>query len=1386
MLLLFQHFLNALRLLWLIVLWLSLLPILILLIGIIGFAQLPNYQTEIENWLTQQLQLPVTIGTLSTYWDEGLPTLALQHLQIQTPRSPKSVLTFNYLEITVDSLASIRQKTLIARQILIRSPEIHLIEQTSGQWQLFPLPTPQPNSANPNQFTDWLFQQHTLILNIQHLHWQFQHYPALTLQAYQLNWSKQAYTHHLQTQFQIATSPLSNSLKIKAIEFIGELNLDRLNLQGQFLIDQIHWKLPTTAFTLPKLKLDTQLQISSLTDWQLHLQHIAIGDSTQTLTTLLPSLEIQSGPKGLTGHIPQGSLAKFSPFLAASFPEFLTDVQGTLQNLRGSYQPGHWQLQTDVLNLAYQSNSPDIPGFAGLSGHIKLDSRSGQLSFKNIPLQINLPAQPLQLAKLTGQIQWQSQPKHWQISLQNLQLDDPRLQAKIVGNLLISKNKAEIEPQLSISIQRGELAILHPYLTLSEIQDWGGILRQGQLKIIGKQWSAQGSLEQGHLQYAQGHVQHLQAHFQVSSEKGNIHIKQGVANLTLPQLKQTTLPLTDLQIQLNWQRQADHWQLTAQTLQLKVLKRQLSLTGHLQWPLNNSIDNAIPKITANLQLHAGELAPILAYLPDNSSNKLIAWFKQAFQGGWLSQLQLKVQGPLTQLWKEGQIQLTAKVENTDLHYAEGWPSIQQLTATVAMSEGGLLITAQRGTISGAKIERLTAHISDLKADLLWLEIEGMVRGTVTEGLNFVQHSPLQKSIHLSETIDHFTGDMSLELLLKLPLSKHGNSQFSGKLGLQHAVLQAKNWPIAITELSGEVSFDQYHIETNTLKGQALKQPVSLSLLAQLLEKRTTLTVNGKMDAHSLMTVANMLGPKASLPVDDFLFGQTDWQLQMVIYHQHSPAEFHHWEFSTDLLGMGINLPVPLGKVAEERLPLKLTLDAGLVEQFYLRAEYGSIFKGIFLFEKQKIKRGGILLGSQELATLPEGPEILNLKGRLAGFSVSEWSSVLQTPKLVTWLDSWQSFQSKKVVGQTGNDEVGSFLGTEEFVLIEIEVHRFELASQVFTGLQLQGKWMAQSWQLALTADHLEGQVLAHRSPSTDQWQLEVQLKRLALTMPAFNATLSKKSTVPALSFSPQQLPIFTLECQDLRLGAMRFGKVSLSNDRLENGSKIMLHSQTKGLEMSMQIDWVTGKNGQKMQVNLGFNSANLEEMFRHLGFEKSPIEGRLGQVIVALEWSPDTMDLRNLQGRISLLLLEGQMKVVEPGLGRVLGLFDIQALPRRLALDFKDVVGKGLGFSDVVGYFTIKEGRAEVDRFVLNSSLVYVEMVGSTDFMNQSYEQRVTVIPHLSNPLPLAGALLGGGGGAALALVMQQIMRANKEHLLRYEYEITGSWYDPQITVRRY
>lgn len=129
----------------------------------------------------------------------------------------------------------------------------------------------------------------------------------------------------------------------------------------------------------------------------------------------------------------------------------------------------------------------------------------------------------------------------------------------------------------------------------------------------------------------------------------------------------------------------------------------------------------------------------------------------------------------------------------------------------------------------------------------------------------------------------------------------------------------------------------------------------------------------------------------------------------------------------------------------------------------------------------------------------------------------------------------------------------------------------------------------------------------------------------------------------------------------------------------------------------------------------------------------------------------------------------------------MLGLLSVAQLPRRLALDFRDVTDEGLAFSSVRGDFELLAGNAFTQNLLLKGAAVDMGIVGRTGLATEDYDQTIVVSGNPSGPLAVAGALAAGPVIGAGVLVLSQLFKDQLQGLTRAYYHVTGSWAAPVV-----
>ena len=96
-------------------------------------------------------------------------------------------------------------------------------------------------------------------------------------------------------------------------------------------------------------------------------------------------------------------------------------------------------------------------------------------------------------------------------------------------------------------------------------------------------------------------------------------------------------------------------------------------------------------------------------------------------------------------------------------------------------------------------------------------------------------------------------------------------------------------------------------------------------------------------------------------------------------------------------------------------------------------------------------------------------------------------------------------------------------------------------------------------------------------------------------------------------------------------------------------------------------------------------------MFETFNYEAANIENGKTLLELNTEWigSPMDFQLKNLNGQLKMNIEKGQFLDIEPKAGRLFGLLSIQALSRRLSLDFTDFFSEGFAFDSIKGDFNL-------------------------------------------------------------------------------------------------
>jgi uncharacterized protein YhdP len=265
---------------------------------------------------------------------------------------------------------------------------------------------------------------------------------------------------------------------------------------------------------------------------------------------------------------------------------------------------------------------------------------------------------------------------------------------------------------------------------------------------------------------------------------------------------------------------------------------------------------------------------------------------------------------------------------------------------------------------------------------------------------------------------------------------------------------------------------------------------------------------------------------------------------------------------------------------------------------------------------------------------------------------------------------------------------------------------------------------------------------------------------------------------------PLELPALDIYADNFQIRQASLGKLEVTavpdgrDWKLERLSVVNPDATLK-VEGAWQ-GWLTQP---RTMVNVRLDVNDIGKLLVRLGQPEGVRRGT-AKLEGPLSWAgnPGELDYATLSGNFLLEANKGQFLKLDPGIGKLLGVLSLQSLPRRLSLDFRDIFSEGLAFDEIVGTVKVNRGVANTENFRIQGPAVRIQMSGEVDLARETQKLRVKVFPSMSDSLSVAGALIGGPIAGIATFVAQKLLKDPIDSIAAYEYDISGTWVDPQVS----
>lgn len=857
----------------------------------------------------------------------------------------------------------------------------------------------------------------------------------------------------------------------------------------------------------------------------------------------------------------------------------------------------------------------------------------------------------------------------------------------------------------------------------------------------------------------------LQGELTADERSGRLTLKGDGASLRLPEVFDSAARFTKLAAEAQWQREGDRWRLTVPRFDWAALGAEGGGNAELRLA-----EDGKPGLKLAMRFGVADIAALKPLMPRHWGQSLKDWLSHALVRGRVSNAQLDIDGPLADFpfhsRPTGRWSLRLPVSGARLEYQPDWPGVDQLAATVQFAGNGLTFEAQRGLINGVAVTAAKGSITDFNTAPLLLD--GKTVGEAPFYYAFLRASPLAARLQNLLAHSEAEGPAETDVHLEIPLHSHPGQKTvaEGEVRLKGNNLRHTALDQPVRDITGSLRFSSAGVVAEELRGRLHDTPVTarIGLMADGSEQ---LTAAVQVDFAAGQGLAAHYVPRW---LRSQLQGSADWRLAVPL----SGPQSGQVRLESNLVGTTSALPPPLSKSAASSLPLTLLLGGDDTVPLRISAEIPGKL-GLSL----RFARGtpgsapevrGVRLRLGEGAPPAFASEDgLQVNGVLDTFDPSEWRGLLM---------SLRGDPGAHPATGTGLPLLGAVLDSRLLRLGNYTVPQTRLELKREYGgyrIALKGPGTAGELRLTTAGDGLSGRF--------SSLGLDPVPKAAPQPPPAVGTTASEP-------LNPLRAPTLDVAVDAIRIGGRDFGSLTLASERTAVGQRIRRFALSGGIaSFEAEGDWRRSGGLTEASSRFTLASDDLAGTLEGLGFAPN-ISGRGARITGDLTWPAAARGFDWAQGRgsVSLAVESGTLRTVEPGgTGRVLGLFNFYALPRRLTLDFGDVVAKGLGFDRIEGQFKLANGVAHTDDLTVRGPSVKIAVRGDVGLAAQDYNQVITVTPNTSG-LTLGALLLGGAASVAapvlpiLAVIANQVIDIPLGQVTQLTYQLTGSWENPEIT----
>ena len=869
-------------------------------------------------------------------------------------------------------------------------------------------------------------------------------------------------------------------------------------------------------------------------------------------------------------------------------------------------------------------------------------------------------------------------------------------------------------------------------------------------------------------------INHLGATIVGDGQQGKITLNVAADSFAYERVFAKPLKINQVQVQAYWYRDAQTTTLWSD--QLAVATPDLTFAGQVRVDIPRE---GSPWLSLYGEANVVDAGQTWRYLPRPAlGNDLTDYLAKAIKGGKVKSARILWYGALNEFpypHHDGVFQAFVPLTQAKFSFDPQWPLLQDMKLNLLFVNDKMYLDADHVKTLGVRSPHVVGEADLTPHGRLKLAIDLAATGDQVH--QYMLNSPLASSVGSALTTIDVAGPITAKLNLDIPFDGT-EVDASGKVYFKHTPITLTTPHLVFENVNGSLGFHNNKINAQGLTGLLYQQPIQFGFDGNNVNKSDDYKVNINVGGQWQLAKLHAYLPPVILKN---VSGSSDWKAQIRVNIK--PHDVNYKVGVTlPLTQVSTQLPYPLQQPQDTTAVLKVNVK-GNKNQLYTQAVLPNVSYQAQVSLQAKvptITASNLAIGERAIAetkrfTQPLQGQQVQINSRQ--FNADQWLKIAkqlvpaETKTAAIHTTGFSFPLPTQVTAKIGKLTLGS-----------LAWHQVDAVATRGLG-----------WSIKLASREASGYISWVKNQP-----LNVILKSLYLNLPQLEPQPPAALLTPILATQPPStlvtandrsimaaIPAIDLSIADAWLQGYRLGAVTATLTK--NNQRLQLQQfkiKSGNVKLNASGEWRLHqrRNHTKLDVTIsGTNSTDLLDRFGISGgVQDAPFNTH---VMVDWQGTPWNIDRTTLNGKVATDIGKGVVSGVG-GAGRLLGLFSLDSIIRKMKLDFSGIFDNGLAFNYIRGDGTIKDGIFNSDNIKMQALAGDMSINGKVNLIDEKINANVKFIPDFTSGLPVITAFAVAPQVALYVFAISTVLSPVLDVITQVNYQITGPIASPKVVER--